>query len=95
LAIFFLVAPAPAQSPHSSATEELGRREQSRVEALISNDVLRLEKLLGNDLTHTHSTGIQESKPEFLHRIQSGELKYDFMRHENDVSVGYMATPGF
>ena len=94
LAVFFLVAPAPARSPHSSASEELRRTEQSRVEALISNDVPRLEKLLGNDLTYTHSTGIKESKPEFLDRIQSGELKYDSMRHETDVSVRLYGDTG-
>jgi ketosteroid isomerase-like protein len=87
LAIFFLVASALAQSPRSSAAEEVQRAERSRVEALVSSDLPRLEKLLGDDLTYTHSTGTKESKAEFLHRIQSGELKYDSMQHENDMSV--------
>jgi ketosteroid isomerase-like protein len=87
LAIFFLVASASAQSPNSFASEELQRAEHKRIEALVSSDVPRLEKLLGDDLTYTHSTGITESKAEFLHRIQSGELKYDSMQNENDVSV--------
>jgi ketosteroid isomerase-like protein len=86
LAIFFLVASAPAQTPKSSASEELRRAEQRRIEALVNSDVPQLEKLLADDLTYTHSTGIRESKSEFLHRIQSGELKYDSMQHEN-VSV--------
>lgn len=51
LAIFFLVGSALAQSPNSSASEELRRAEHIRVEALISGDVVRLGKLLGDDLT--------------------------------------------
>ena len=94
LAVFFLVALAPAQFPNSSATEELRRAEQSRVEALVNSDVPRLGKLLANDLTYTHSTGIKESKTEFLHRIQSGDLKYDSMQHENDVSAHLYGDTG-
>ena len=94
LAIFFLVASAPAQSPNSSVSEELQRAEHNRVRALVSSDVPRLEKLLANDLTYTHSSGIKESKTEFLHRIQSGELKYDSMQHENGVSVRLYGEAG-
>ena len=94
LAIFFLVGSALAQSPNSSASEELRRTEHIRVEALISGDVVRLGKLLGDDLTHTHSTGIKESKAEFLHRIQSGELKYESMQHENEVSARFYGDTG-
>ena len=86
-AVVLLAASALAQSPNSSASEELRRAEDSRVEALVNGDVPRLEKLLGDDLTYTHSTGVKESKAEFLQRIQSGQLKYDSMQHQNDVSV--------
>ena len=94
LGMFFLVASALAQSPNSSASDELRSAERVRVEALVSSDVPRLEKLLGDDLTYTHSTGVKESKAEFLHRIQSGELKYDSMQHENDVSVRLYGDTG-
>lgn len=70
------------------------RAEQSRVEALVNSDVPRLGKLLSDDLTYTHSTGIKESKDEFLHRIQSGEMKYDSMQHENNVSVRLYGDTG-
>jgi ketosteroid isomerase-like protein len=92
--IFFLVASALAQSPNPSASEELRSAERVRVEALVSSDVPRLEKLLGDDLTYTHSTGTKDSKAEFLHRIQSGELKYDSMQHQNDVSVRLYGDTG-
>ena len=94
LGMFFLVASALAQSPNSSASEELRRAERVRVEALVSSDVPRLEKLLGDDLTYTHSTGTKDNKAEFLHRIQSGELKYDAMQHKNDVSVRLYGDTG-
>ena len=96
LAIFFLIASAFAQAPNSSSSkeEELRLAEQSRVQALVNSDVPRLEKLLGDDLTYTHSTGIKESKAEFLHRIQSGDLKYESMQHENEVSVRLYGDTG-
>src|SRR5438105_8528769 len=74
LAVCFLVAAALAQAPNSSSSkeEELRHAEHNLVEALVNSDVARLEKLLGDDLTYTHSTGVKESKAEFLHRIQSG-----------------------
>jgi ketosteroid isomerase-like protein len=94
--IFFLAASALAQSPNPSTTgkEELRRTEQSRVEALVNSDVARLEKLLADDLAYTHSTGIKESKAEFLHRIQSGEVKYDSMQHENGTSIRLYGDTG-
>jgi ketosteroid isomerase-like protein len=96
LAIFFLIASAFAQAPNSSSSkeEELRLADQGRVEALVNSDVARLEKLLGDDLTYTHSTGIKESKAEFLHRIQSGELKYESMQHENEVSARLYGDTG-
>jgi hypothetical protein len=95
LAIFFLIASAFAQAPNSSSKEEeLRLAEQSRVEALVNSDVARLKKLLGDDLTYTHSTGIKESKAEFLHRIQSSDLKYESMQHENDVSARLYGDTG-
>ena len=96
LAVCFLVAAALAQAPNSSSSkeEELRHAEHNLVEALVSSDVPRLEKLLGDDLTYTHSSGIKESKAEFLHRIQSGDLKYDSMQHENNVSVRLYGDTG-
>ena len=96
LAILFLVASAFAQAPNSSSSKEKELRlaEQSRVEALVNSDVPRLEKLLGDDLTYTHSTGIKESKAEFLHRVQSGDLKYESMQHEDGVSVHLYGDAG-
>ena len=96
LPILFLVASALAQSPNSSSSkeEELRATEQKRVEALVNSDVPRLEKLLADDLTYTHSTGIKESKAEFLHRIQSGEVKYNSMQHENGASIRLYGDTG-
>jgi ketosteroid isomerase-like protein len=94
LTIFFLLTSALAQSPNSSATQELRRAERARIEALTNSDVPRLQKLLADDLTYTHSTGTAESKAEFLHRIQSGELKYEAMQHQNDVSVRLYGDTG-
>ena len=96
LAIFFLLASTLAQATNSSPSkeEELRLAEHSRVEALVNSDVARLEKLLGDDLTYTHSTGIKESKAEFLHLIQSGEVKYDSMQHENGASIRLYGDTG-
>jgi len=66
--------------------DEVRKVEQRRVEALTSRDYATLEKLLGDDLTYTHSNGRFENKTQFLNSLRSGDLEYRLMQHA-DVQV--------
>jgi hypothetical protein len=64
------------------ASEEVLRVENQRVKALLEGDTAVLESLLADALTYTHSTSQMDTKREFVHKITSGELKYESLAHE-------------
>ncbi len=74
------------QSAPDDVAEEVKKVEQRRVEALTSRDYAALEKLLGDDLTYTHSNGRFQTKPQLLASLRSGDLEYRLMQHA-DVQV--------
>jgi ketosteroid isomerase-like protein len=86
--IFVLVVGVRAQEPASSpASPELLQLEKTRVNALVHDDIPALEKLFADDLTYVHSSGVLESKAEFLGRLRSGERKYLSKEHEPGVAL--------
>jgi ketosteroid isomerase-like protein len=77
---------ARAHSAQDDAAEEVKSVEQRRVQALTGRDYAALEKLLGDDLTYTHSNGRFETKAQLLESLRSGNLEYRLMQHA-DVQV--------
>ncbi|RYF68289.1 MAG: nuclear transport factor 2 family protein [Cytophagaceae bacterium] len=62
-----------AQSPQHKLLRSLDRK---RFDALIEKDTVALGQLLANDLLYTHSSGVVESKQEFIHSIAVGRWNY-------------------
>jgi hypothetical protein len=86
--IFFLVVGVRAQEPaNSPASQDLLQLEKTRVNALVHDDIPALEKLFADDLTYVHSSGVLESKAEFLGRLRSGERKYLSMEHDTGAAL--------
>ncbi|TMA77956.1 MAG: nuclear transport factor 2 family protein [Deltaproteobacteria bacterium] len=77
---------ARASAVADDVADEVRTVEQRRVAALTSRDYATLEKLLGDDLTYTHSNGRFENKAQFLNSLRSGDLEYRLMQHA-DVQV--------
>jgi ketosteroid isomerase-like protein len=50
--------------------------DQTRVRALVQNDLKQLDALLADDLVYVHADAGVESKSEFLNRLRSGSLRY-------------------
>ena len=76
-----LVSIAPAVSaeskpPKASAGDVVKAAELKRFEAATKNDLDTLGKLLADDLTYTHSTGVLETKTVFLESLKSGKLQF-------------------
>src|SRR3712207_1994518 len=46
------------------------------ISAVKANDVERISSLLAEDLVYTHSTGVVESKQEYLDKLKTGHQKY-------------------
>ena len=62
---------------------EIIKLEQERVAALTQGKTAKLEQLLADDLTYTHSSGRVDSKAQFLDSLKSGSVKYESMTHSN------------
>jgi ketosteroid isomerase-like protein len=63
----------PAKAP---AGDVVKAAELKRFEAAQKNDLEALGKLLADDLTYTHSTGVLETKAVFLDSLRSGKLQF-------------------
>jgi ketosteroid isomerase-like protein len=67
-----------AAAPAASAAEKAVRAaDAARIQATVSNDFQALEKLLGDDLTYTHSSGVLEGKAQVLGKLRSGATRYN------------------
>jgi hypothetical protein len=72
-----------AQTIEKTPEKEVLRVENERIQAVLHRDRAALEQLLANELVYTHSTGRVDSKAQFIHSIQSGDLNYLAMKHSN------------
>lgn len=51
--------------------------EEARRIAMIKGDVAALDQLVSEALIYTHSSGGQDSKPSWLSKVASGDLRYE------------------
>ncbi len=75
------------------AEQEIRRQEARRFEAVVRGDVAALDEILSEDLAYTHATGVFETKPEFIAKLTSGQLKYESFTPE-DMRVRVYGTTG-
>ena len=68
--------------------EELLRREQQRVEYLVSGKVDQFAEMLSPTLTYTHSSAVTDNKDKLLGDLRSGRVVYRSLKHQ-DVQVRF------
>ncbi|MES2910672.1 MAG: nuclear transport factor 2 family protein [Pseudomonadota bacterium] len=51
--------------------------EEARRQAMLGNDIGKLEGLLADSLAYVHSTGGTDSKESYLKKLSSGDLLYE------------------
>ena len=68
-----MAAPKP---PAAAAGDVVKAAELKRFESAVKNDLDALGKLLGDDLTYTHSTGALQTKAQLLGDLKSGKLQF-------------------
>ncbi|MEP7363737.1 MAG: nuclear transport factor 2 family protein [Acidobacteriota bacterium] len=54
----------------------LPAQETKWVSAVKANDLAALEKIMSPEIVYTHSTGIVETRAQYLAKLKSGEQKY-------------------
>jgi ketosteroid isomerase-like protein len=55
---------------------EINKLEDRRVQAMIDSDFGTLDKLLGDELVYTHSTGQSDTRAEYIALCKKGVFKY-------------------
>lgn len=66
------------QSSAQSADEQAVRQaEDRRIKAMVDDDYSTLEALLADDLTYTHSSGLLDTKAQYLEALKTGKTKYE------------------
>jgi ketosteroid isomerase-like protein len=79
-----LLAAVPAAGQDPSA--EIRAADARRMAAMVAVDVPALEGLLADELTYTHSSGVVETRAQFLANLTAGKLRYRSMT-PSEVSV--------
>jgi ketosteroid isomerase-like protein len=57
--------------------------------AVMARDLAALDRIFGNDLIYAHSTGVIETKAQYIDRLRGGAQRYDKVEHENIRVVPY------
>lgn len=63
--------------------------EKAWAEATKKADAAALGKLLAGDMTYTHSTGVTDTKKQFIDNLVSGTAKYEVIDYEEMTSRMY------
>jgi uncharacterized protein (TIGR02246 family) len=62
--------------------EAVRQAERAWAQAALKGDAAALDKILADDMTHTHGGGRTESKAQFLEAIRSGAQKYEAIDYD-------------
>ncbi len=62
---------------------EIRKAESEWASAVKSRDLAALEKIYTDDLIYAHSSGVVETKKEYMERLKSGLQRYETVSHES------------
>ncbi|MCU1273672.1 MAG: SnoaL-like domain protein [Bryobacterales bacterium] len=72
-ALFLLASALAANRP----TEFFAQLDRDWADATVHGDLAKLDRLLSDDMTYTHSGGATDTKQQFLDGLRSGKRKYE------------------
>jgi hypothetical protein len=61
---------------NAAAEQAVLKAENARFAAMLKGDAAALEKLLGDELSYTHSNALVQDKKAFIDDIKTGKIKY-------------------
>lgn len=71
--------------------DEVLKREQQRVDSLVSGKLDQVADMLSPTLSYTHSSAVLDNKERFIESLRSGQVAYKSLKHQ-DVQVRFV-TP--
>ena len=84
-ALLILCLPAAA----GAEEDAIRQAEKQWAQAVVSRDFAALEKILAPGLIYAHSTGVIETKEDYLGKLRSGRQRYDVIDHEKTTVKVY------
>lgn len=82
LALVLLALPAFCAQPPSADSKAIEEAERGWAKGVTTNDFALLGRVLGDDLTYTHSTGAVDTKESYIDNLKTGKAKYVKVDHE-------------
>lgn len=76
----------PLEATKPSAAGEITALEQTLYRAMIERDFATLRDLLADELWYVHSTGVAESKAQYLAAVATGRYEYERIE-SHDVTI--------
>ena len=73
--VMFLAAAARAAAPPTEA--EIRQADKQWAAAVQARDLAALERIFDDGLIYAHSTGIVETKKQYIERLRGGKQRYD------------------
>ena len=71
---------------------DIAQCELQRYEAMVQGDLAKLSAVLSEDLTYAHTTGVLDTKAQFIAALASGQLKYESITPEERTVRVYGAV---
>lgn len=68
--------------------DEILRREQQRVDYLVSGKLDQVATMLSPTLTYTHSSAVLDNKEKFVESLRSGQVVYKSLKH-SEIQVRF------
>ncbi len=72
--------------------QDIRAAERAWSKAIVAGDTAALTKLLGPELIYGHSTGIVDTKDQYIAKIASGKQKYEGVEHDGVIVKMYGDT---
>jgi hypothetical protein len=73
-------------SDTAKITKDIVTLDSERADAQVRGDFATLDRVLGNDLTYIHASGLVQNKAEFIADLKSGKRTYTSIKN-SDVNV--------
>jgi hypothetical protein len=88
LALLTLLYPRTRLHASNSAktTKDIVALDSERAEAQVRGDFATLDRVLGDDLTYVHASGLVQSKAEFIADLKAGKRTFTSIKN-SDVNV--------
>jgi uncharacterized protein (TIGR02246 family) len=83
IALLFSVGVLIAGALLGAAADEVRQAETQWADAVKRQDMAALSRMLADDLVYTHSTGVIDTKADYLNKMKSGAQKYEAIEHSD------------